>query len=198
MCGRYSLTESPDTLKIRFRVPGVPSFSPNVDWRPTNLAPIVRRSPESPEFECVLARWGLVPPWAKDLKFGAHCINARAETIATAPSFRSAFRHRRALIPLNAFYEWAGKVGHKTKYRVSVPDAEIFAVAGLWERWVDKETGEVADTYTIITTPANDALAPIHDRMPVILRRDDEDTWLDRGGAELLVPWAGATRLMPV
>ena len=198
MCSRYSLSETPATLKLRFRVPAVPDFFPNSDWRPTDHAPIIRQSLEAGDPECVLARWGLAPPWAKDLKFGAHCINARAETIATAPSFQSAFRHRRALIPLNAFYEWAGEIGHKAKYRVTVPDAEIFAVAGLWERWVDKEAGEVADTYTIITTPANDALAPIHDRMPVILRRDDEEAWLDRGGAELLVPWAGATCLMPV
>ncbi len=191
MCGRYDLHETPARLKIRFHVPAVPEFAPNADWRPTNHAPIIRRAPDSGDNECVLARWGLVPPWARDLKFGAHCINARAETIATQPAFRSAFRHRRALIPLNAFYEWAGKVGHKTKYRIAIPDAEVFAVAGLWERWVDKETGEVADTYTVITTAANEALAPIHDRMPVILREQDENAWLVDGAADLLAPWGG-------
>ena len=192
MCGRYDLHETPARLKIRFHVPAVPEFASNGDWRPTSHAPIIRRAPDSGVPECVLARWGLVPPWAKDLKFGTHCINARAETIATQPSFRSAFRHRRALIPLNAFYEWAGKVGHKTKYRIAIPDAEVFAVAGLWERWVDNETGEVADTYTIITTAAADALAPIHDRMPAILRERDEDAWLVDGAADLLIPWEGS------
>ena len=191
MCGRYDLHETPAHLKTRFRVPAVPEFAPNADWRPTNHAPIIRRAPDSGAPECVLARWGLVPPWAKDLKFGTHCINARAETIATQPSFRSAFRHRRALIPLNAFYEWAGTVGHKTKYRITIPEAEVFAVAGLWERWVDEETGEVADTYTIITTVATEALAPIHDRIPVILRERDEDAWLVGGPADLLAPWEG-------
>lgn len=197
MCGRYDLSETPTHLKVRFRLSAVPEFAPNADWRPTNHAPIIRQSPESGETECVLARWGLVPPWAKDLKFGTHCINARAETIATQPSFRSAFWHRRALIPLNAFYEWAGTVGHKTKYRITVPDAEIFSVAGLWERWVDKQSGEVVDTYTIITTAANTDLAPIHDRMPVVLRERDEDAWLNRGGAEHLVPWPGAMQVRP-
>jgi putative SOS response-associated peptidase YedK len=191
MCGRYDLSENPAALRARFRVSAVPEFAPNADWRPTDRAPIVRRARESTDLECVLARWGLVPWWAKELNFGSHTINARCETVSTQPSFRDAFKERRCLVPVNAFYEWSGPKGHRTKWRIRVKDEEIFSLAGLWERWRDPESREPVETYTIITTPANEAIAKLHDRMPVVLRRQDEERWLDpnASGKELLVPF---------
>jgi putative SOS response-associated peptidase YedK len=191
MCGRYDLSENPAAIRARFHVPSVPEFAPNADWRPTDQAPIIRRARESTDLECVLARWGLVPWWAKELKFGTHTINARSETVATQPSFRDAFKARRCLVPVNAFYEWSGPKGHRTKWRIRVTDEGIFSLAGLWERWRDPESGEGLETYTIITTAANEAIAKLHDRMPVILRPQDEERWLDpkATGKDLLVPF---------
>jgi putative SOS response-associated peptidase YedK len=191
VCGRYDLSENPAAIRARFHVPSVPEFAPNVDWRPTDRAPIIRRTRDSTEPECVLARWGLVPWWAKDLKFGTQTINARSETIATQPSFRDAFKARRCLVPVNAFYEWSGPKGHRTKWRIRLKEEGIFALAGLWERWRDPESGEGVETYTIITTAANEAIAELHDRTPVVLRHQDEERWLDpkATGKELLVPF---------
>jgi putative SOS response-associated peptidase YedK len=141
MCGRYDLSEHPAAIRPRFDVPSVPEFTSNVDWRPTDRAPIIRRSHESTDLECVLARWGLVPPWAKDLSFGTHCINARSETVATQPSFRGAFKARRCLVPVNAFYEWSGPKGHRTKWRIRLKDEGIFSLAGLCVRLRAQEAG---------------------------------------------------------
>jgi hypothetical protein len=137
MCGRYDLSDNPAAIKARFKVPVVPDFSANPDVRPTNMAPVVRRSHASQEREVAMLRWGLVPMWAKELKFGARCINARAETLATTPSFRVAYRKRRCLVPVNAFFEWAGEPGHKVKWRIGLKDEPLFALAGLWEWWKD-------------------------------------------------------------
>ena len=201
MCGRYDLSESPAAIRARFHVESVPQFPPNADWRPTDRAPIVRQGHESAQLECVLARWGLVPWWAKDLKFGTHCINARCETVATQPSFREAFRARRCLVPVNAFYEWSGPKGQRTKWRIGLNEENIFALAGLWESWRDPASGERVETYTIITTAANEAIAKLHDRMPVVLRQQDEARWLDPKATnqELLVPFdAPAMAILPV
>lgn len=192
MCGRYDLSDNPAAIKAKFKVALVPEFAPNLDLRPTNMAPVVRRAHGSTEREVALLRWGLVPVWAKDLKFGARCINARAETIASTPAFRTAYRKRRCLVPLNAFYEWSGPAGHKIKWRISLKDEPLFALAGLWEWWKDPASGEGVETYTIVTTAANNALAPLHDRMPVILSETDYERWLDADNEarELLVPFA--------
>jgi putative SOS response-associated peptidase YedK len=191
MCGRYDLSENPAAIRTRFHVPSVPGFSPNADLRPTDRAPIIRRSHESTELECVPARWGLVPLWAKDLSFGTHCINARSETVATQPSLRGAFKARRCLVPVNAFYEWSGPKGHRSKWRIRLKDEGIYSLAGLWEWWRDPESGEGVETYTIITTAANEAIAKLHDRMPVVLRHEDEERWLDPKATEqeVLVPF---------
>jgi putative SOS response-associated peptidase YedK len=138
----------------------------------------------------VLARWGLVPPWATDLKFGTRCINARAETVARLPAFRSAFRKRRCLVPVNAFFEWSGEKGHRLKWRISVRDEPLFALAGLWEWWQDPQSGEGIASYTIVTCEANAAIAPLHDRMPVTVGATDYARWLDASadGQPLLLP----------
>jgi putative SOS response-associated peptidase YedK len=194
MCGRYDLSENPAAIRAKFHVPGVPVFAPNADVRPTNLAPIVRRQPDA-QRECVLARWGLVPHWAPDLKFGVKCFNARCETIATAPSFRAAVKTRRCLVPMNAFFEWSGPAGHRIKHRIRPESQGLFALAGLWERW--GQSPNVVESYTIITCTPNDALAPIHSRMPVILDEANYDAWLGEARLDLLRPYAGALRIEP-
>jgi putative SOS response-associated peptidase YedK len=191
MCGRYDLSQNPAAIKAHFRVPAVPEYMASPDVRPTETKPIVRLAHDG-ERECVLARWGLVPSWAKDLKFGARCINARSETIATTPSFRAAYAKRHCLVPLNAFYEWTGEKGRKVKWRIRLKDEPLFALAGLWEWWRDPSTQQGVQTYTIITTAANAVIAPVHDRMPVIVRTSDYARWLDAGSdsASLLAPAA--------
>ena len=190
MCGRYDLSDNPAAIRAKFSVPAVPEFPPNVDWRPTNEAPIVRLAADGAR-ECVLARWGLVPGWAPDLKFGTRCINARAETVAKLPAFRGAFRKRRCLVPVNAFFEWSGEKGRRLKWRISVRGEPLFALAGLWEWWQDRESGDGVASYTIVTCAANAAIAPLHDRMPVILREADYARWLDAAmdGQPLLAPF---------
>lgn len=192
MCGRYDLSDNPAAIRAKFRVPVVPDYSPNPDLRPTNNAPVVRLSHASMQREAALLRWGLVPAWAKDLKFGARCINARAETLASTPSFRVAYRKRRCLVPVNAFFEWTGEPGHKIKWRIGLKDEPLFALAGLWEWWKDPASQQGIETYTIVTTRANDLLAPIHDRMPVVIAERDYDRWLDADdpATDLLEPFA--------
>ena len=201
MCGRYDLSENPAAIRAKFSVPSVPDFFatvPNVaDVRPTDRGPIVRLDREGAR-ECTLARWGLVPPWAKDLAFGTRCINARSETVASTSAFRIAYRKRRCLVPLVAFYEWSGPKGKRLKHRITLPEEPLFALAGLWEWWRDPATpeGPGVETYTIITTEANSAIAPLHDRMPVILRAALYDAWLDPARTEeetaaLLRPFDG-------
>jgi putative SOS response-associated peptidase YedK len=141
-------------------------------------------------------RWGLVPRWASDPAIGARLINARAETVADKPSFRGAFRHHRCLVPAVAFYEWMTKLDGKAPYAVRRRDGRPLALAGLSSTW-EGSAGERLDTFTVITTAANDLLRPIHPRMPAIVPQDAWDRWLDPvnedidGLRALLVPWAG-------
>lgn len=125
-------------------------------------------------------KWGLVPSWAKDDSIGSKMINARAETLAEKPSFKNAFRSRRCIIPASGFYEWQKKgTGAKQPFYFYVKEKDVFGFAGLWEEWLDRTTGELLETCTIITTEANAVLEPVHDRMPVILQPKDYGQWLD-------------------
>jgi putative SOS response-associated peptidase YedK len=132
-------------------------------------------------------RWGLVPSWAKDASSGAKMINARSDTIAEKPAFREAFRKRRCVIPVSGFFEWQGSGSGKTPWFITSVSGEPLSFAGLWERWRDGE-GQLLRTATIITTDANEALASLHHRMPVILARADVEAWLAEGDARLLRP----------
>ncbi len=180
MCGRYDLSENPAAIKAKFSVPAVPEFTLRnpADVSPTERAPIVRLARDCGR-KCSIARWGLVPFWAKGLSSGNRFINARAETIATAPAFRAAFKARRCLVPVNAFYEWSGPKGQRVRWRVVLKDEPLFALAGLWEWWRDPASGDGVETFTIVTTDANDALARIHDRMPVVVAPEEYAAWLD-------------------
>lgn len=182
MCGRFlnSLPAAEMARLFRTKNP-LPNWPARYNIAPTQPIPIVRFNTETKERSLDLLRWGLVPHWAKDLSFGARCINARAETISTSPAFRDAFKSRRCLIPASGFYEWKKTGTTKTPYAV-VPQGEpVFAFAGLWENWRDKSQGESAEwvrTCTIITGEPNELLAPIHNRMPVILPPEAWGRWL--------------------
>jgi putative SOS response-associated peptidase YedK len=180
MCGRYTLTVKPEDLKERFHLDSADATSaPRFNVAPTQDVPVVLN--ESPT-RLSLVQWGLIPSWAKDPGIGAQLINARAETVAEKPSFRNAFKKRRCLVLADSFYEWRkdgeGSRPSKTPLRITLKAGEPFAMAGLWEVWTSPE-GEKRRTCTIITTEANDLLASIHDRMPVILPPDQELRWLD-------------------
>jgi putative SOS response-associated peptidase YedK len=178
MCGRAKMTVPFSVLAKLYRLEpdeGL-SYETSVEIRPTQKMPVIRH--RDGQRHLAMVRWGLVPSWAKDLKNGAKCINARGETVATLPSFRSAFRKRRCLVPLDGFYEWAPVAGKKTPHLVHAKDDQPFALAGLWESWTSPD-GEIVETCTVITLPARGALASIHDRMPLILPEEAQEAWLD-------------------
>ncbi len=191
MCGRYSLTTPVEAVGRLFEVAERPNLPPRYNIAPSQEAPVVHSDAAGGR---VLApmRWGLIPSWAKEAKIGYRMINARAETVAEKPAFRSAFRHRRCLVPADGFYEWRRLGTSKQPYRITRADGAPFAFAGLWERWRAPD-GATVDSFTIITTAANELLRPIHDRMPVILDPADHGPWLDTDG---VAPAAAARRLV--
>jgi putative SOS response-associated peptidase YedK len=141
--------------------------------------------------ECVMLRWGLIPFCAKDAKIAYKTISARAETVATAPSYRAAWKARRCLIPTSGFYEWQKSAGGKQPYLIGFKDGRPFSFGGLWESWKDKASGETIESYTIITGKPNAVAAKIHNRMPVIIDPPDFDRWLTAAEppADLLKPY---------
>jgi putative SOS response-associated peptidase YedK len=162
-------------------------FAPSYNVAPQSFQPVVILDQETGERELTVMRWGLVPFWSRDGKAGYSTINAKAETIATSPAYREAFKRRRCLVPAEWFYEWQ-KIDAKTKqpFAIALKDGSLFAFAGLWETWKDKATGKSLETYTVITTDANEVTEPIHNRMPVILHRRDYERWLTPGDAARL------------
>jgi len=182
MCGRYSFAIEDELIKERFGV-SVRSaiYKARYNCAPSQeLAVITDQAPDEMQFY----HWGLVPVWAKDPAIGNKLINARAETIAEKPSFRNAFRNRRCLVPADGFYEWK-KGTVKTPYRITLNHGEPFSMAGIWEKWVSRD-GEVFHSFSIITTEPNELMAPIHNRMPVILLPENEKRWLDDNNTEVL------------
>jgi putative SOS response-associated peptidase YedK len=177
MCGRFTLrTPASDLVEI-FHLLRMPELAPRYNIAPTQPVAAVRQIGQNRELS--LFQWSLIPSWAKDPRMGAQMINARAESIATKPSFRSAFKRRRCLIPADGFYEWQ-QTGAKAKqpFYIRLAKDRPFAFAGLWERWEGADSTAV-ESCTIITTDANELLRPLHDRMPVILPEQEYDRWLD-------------------
>ena len=178
MCGRFSQTASPEVIAQQFALDDPPLFKPRYNIAPSQPIAAIRIDPDINTRKLVLLRWGLIPSWAKDPKIGNQCINAKAETVAEKPSFRSAFKKRRCLVIANGFYEWQRQGEHKQPMWIGLRSQRPFAFAGLWEHWKPTE-GEPLETCTIITTEPNDLMAPIHNRMPVILAPASYDQWLD-------------------
>jgi putative SOS response-associated peptidase YedK len=191
MCGRYSNAKDfGELIKLMGVVMArVPFFAPRYNIAPTQLAPVIYHDhPPSSNFGAAgqpavkLMRWGLIPSWAKDESVGNALINARSETIESRTAFREAFKHRRCLIPADSFYEWKEMHGQRQPFRVMLKSGEPFCFAGLWDRWIkppaagkfdtdldEAPPSETIDSFTIITRAANAAIAPLHDRMPVIM-----------------------------
>lgn len=178
MCGRFSLSKT-DEFDERFAI--AKDFLPEEIEISYNIAPsqqILSVINDGKQRRMGHLRWGLIPHWAKDEKIGYKLINARAESLAEKPSFKKPFQTQRCLIVADGFYEWKKAGSKKQPYRMTVKDEELFAFAGLWEKWISP-SGEPVFSCTIITTEANSMMQDIHHRMPVILNRDDEAAWLD-------------------
>jgi len=178
MCGRFTLFEPDKILAREFGVSGIPLLSPRYNIAPSQPVAAVRAAPAGTGRELALLRWGLIPSWSKDPAIGNRLINARAETASQKPSFRNAFNRRRCLIPASGFYEWQRRELRKQPFYIRMHDGRPFAFAGLWDRWESPDKG-VIESCTILTTATNALLAPIHDRMPVILPPGKYDRWLD-------------------
>jgi putative SOS response-associated peptidase YedK len=205
MCGRYRLSRRKQLVEEYFEsAPWDDDWNPRYNIAPTQQVPVVRQHPKEPIRQLALMKWGLIPSWSKDTSGAASMINARSETAATKPAFRDPIRFRRCLIPADAFYEWLRTEKSKQPYCFEVKGGGLFAFAGLWDGWKDA-SGNWTKSCSILTTTPNAVTATVHDRMPVILRPDDYDLWLDPGmrdvtaASELLKPYdARQMRSYPV
>lgn len=193
MCGRYALYGPSSRLRESFdaEVDGF-ELTPRFNAAPMQWLPVVRKRSGGERVIHAL-RWGLIPAWAKDGAIATRLINARGETVARKPAFRSALRRRRCIVPASGFFEWQARAGGKQPFYFHPASDDLLGLAGVWERWTHPTDGESIDTFTIITTEANDAMRPFHDRMPVILPAAGYGTWLDdrtsiAEAAALLVP----------
>lgn len=177
MCGRFVLKDNIKTLSKNFDFDQDDDvlFEPKYNITPGQNAPIIIKEETR---KCAIMRWGLVPSWSNDPLIGFQMINARSETVAQKPSFKNSLRKRRCIVPSNGFYEWK-KLDNKTKtpYYIKMKNNKPFGFAGLWDTW--NKDGANLTTFTIITTSPNELIKPIHDRMPVILKKEDEDLWLN-------------------
>jgi putative SOS response-associated peptidase YedK len=194
MCGRFNLIATGRQITDHFSLPGLPDYRPDYNIPPgQKILAVVQL--EDGSNKAVNLHWGLIPSWSQDSKISSHLINARAETLTEKPSFRKAYQHRRCLIPATGFFEWQATdaepapgrfsaytpslaIPGKQPYHIHYPDNRLFAFAGVWEHW--EHDGETVYSCTIITAAANDKIAPIHDRMPVIITPDYYSRWLDK------------------
>jgi putative SOS response-associated peptidase YedK len=177
MCGRFTLRSEPRAVAGLFDLLDVPDLQPRYNIGPTQDVPVVRLRQDRPGRELAALRWGLIPSWADNPSIGNRLINARGETLAEKPTFRSAFKRRRCLVAADGFYEWKAVGKKKQPYHFSMTDGRPFGFAGLWESW--QRDGDEIESVTIVTTAANELLADYHERMPVIVHPDDFDLWLD-------------------
>ncbi len=178
MCGRFTLAVPGEQVAAQFQLAAPPELAARYNIAPTQQVAAVRAAEGGREL--ALFRWGLVPSWAKDPSVGARMINARSETAAEKPAFRTALRQRRCLIPADGFYEWQAAAGGKQPFHIRCADGGLMAFAGLYEHWKTPEGGWL-HSCTILTTEANALMRPLHERMPVILAPEHYALWLDPG-----------------
>ena len=199
MCGRFYLAPTTAELKKTFRINDVPDLAPRYNIGPTQVSVIVVGAGRDRTLRT--ARWGLVPPWSRDLSVGAGMFNVPAEAIDDKPVFRTAFRAQRCLVPASGFYEWqTSRADRRRPYRIALRSRTLFGFAGLWEKWVP-EGGEPVHTFTIITTRANKLVSEVHERMPVIIAPADYQRWLsgpEQSVKRLLVPFTGGMTITAV
>ncbi len=189
MCGRFALKTPIKTIADEFEVTETALYAPRYNIAPSQPVLVVRLNKETVKREATFMMWGLVPSWAKDPGIGQKMINARAETVAEKPSYRGPFKNKRCLIPADGFYEWQKLDKGKLPYYFHLKSGRLFAFAGLWEFWEDNKGNELFSC-TLLTTQANETMSPIHQRMPVILKREQYRLWLDpaTGTIEALRP----------
>jgi len=196
MCGRFAFYSPSEATAALFGASGSLDVKPRYNIAPTqDVAAICLDEDGGRKLKSL--HWGLVPSWAKDPSIGNRMINARAETVAEKPSFRAAYRRRRCLVLADGFYEWHKEGSGKTPYFISRSDESPFAFAGLWEHWQDKESDETLYSATLITMTANEFMAPLHDRMPIILDPARADVWM-AGGDDIIQSAAPDLRAWPV
>jgi len=183
MCGRFSLAPSPKALEEYFQVFGLPIFHARFNIAPSQPVLAIIQSPGNGKPLYEFLTWGLVPGWAKAPDPKLNLINARCETVATKSAFKNPFRYRRCLIPADGFYEWKKNGDSRQPYYFQVKSTSVFALAGLWDHWQSPDGSEIKSC-AIITTRANDVVAAVHERMPVILPRDRHSQWLGLANAE--------------
>jgi putative SOS response-associated peptidase YedK len=189
MCGRFALIKDLDKVKAYYGAKSNAAWNPSYNIAPSQMIPVVVQEKDGREIR--LMKWGLVPHWAKDAKIGFKMINARAETVDEKPGFRDAFKSGRCIIPASGFYEW--RKPDKQPFWFSPEGEDLFSLCGLWARWKNPE-GKILESCAILTTEANDTVAPVHDRMPVILGHNAAGAWLDGATPadelkELLIPF---------
>ncbi|MBT8441008.1 MAG: SOS response-associated peptidase [Gammaproteobacteria bacterium] len=182
MCGRFAFYSPHEAVQDIFGVDFPAPLEARYNIAPSSFVVALRAGGDE-TLEPAVLKWGLVPSWAKDPAIGNRMINARAETAHEKPSFRSAFKRRRCVILADGFYEWHREGDHKTPYFIALPERRPFGMAGLWEHWQDSEGSEL-QTCTILTTAANDAIKPLHDRMPIILPAEGVRRWCGHAGDE--------------
>ena len=178
MCGRFAANIPPSVLSAIFGLKEVPQIDDRYNVSPTQMVAVVRSDGDHNRLD--LLKWGFVPSWSKDLSFGSHMINARCETVVEKQAFRHAIKYRRCIIPVSGFYEWEHTCDHrKQPYFIQMADHSPMCLAGLWETWKAPDNN-VIETFAILTTAANKVVAPLHDRMPVIIQPDDFHLWLSK------------------
>jgi putative SOS response-associated peptidase YedK len=187
MCGRFAFYSPSEATAALFGAAGSLPVEARYNIAPTQYIAAIRNDEQGAR-ELTMLRWGLIPFWAKDPAIGNRMINARAETVAEKPAYRAAYRHRRCIVLADGFYEWHREGSVKTPYYISAADGEPFALAALWENWRSKKDDESIQSTTLITTAANEFMASLHHRMPVVLRPDTADRWL--AGDDDLVEYA--------
>jgi putative SOS response-associated peptidase YedK len=186
MCGRYTRWAAYRELCDYYGIEPVDEFSdirlaPSYNIAPQSMQPVVRLDPNTGQRELMVMRWGLVPYWSKTSTVPYKTFNAQATKLTTSGVWREPFKHRRCLVPANAFYEWPVIDGEKQAHAFGLRNDSLFAFAGLWDHWKDSKTGEVVESFTIVTTDPSEWMAKYHDRMGVILEPKDYQRWLDPG-----------------
>jgi putative SOS response-associated peptidase YedK len=175
MCGRFTLHTPAAQIEEAFHLNSGLELKPRYNITPSQDIPIIRDT--ETEREMAMARWGLIPSWSKESKSKYSTINARIESVAEKPTYRTPFKRQRCLIPADGFYEWKVVNGNKIPHHIRMKDGKVFAFAGLWDRW--ESEGQTLDSCTIIVMPSNEVMKPLHERMPAIIAPAHYDLWLD-------------------
>ena len=198
MCGRFSLTKEEEAINERFKLFGSKDpYIPRYNGAPTQNMGVILNSDQK---YLAQLKWGLIPSWSKDISVGSKMINARSESVQTKPSFRNAYRQQRCLVPSDGFFEWK-RDKSKIPYYISLPNHELYAMAGIWEEWKNPQ-GVVIKSFSILTCESNSQMAELHHRMPVILNPKDESEWLNNDDVsalnQLLKPFKGKMEIYQV